>query len=174
MRYILALFLVILAFTFTLADQNLPNLQQPSYKIYTAGQPTEEGFKQLAEMGVKTIVNVLPEKECVPNEEQTVKSNKMEYHALPFSTTDFKMATIRDFATLMKTVNRPILVHCSTGNHVGGLWFAYRVLIEKSPLPVALIEGRQIGMKPDLEDALFTWVINQSRSGEADQPPAGK
>jgi uncharacterized protein (TIGR01244 family) len=169
MKYVIALFFVLIGFAFTFADENLPNLQQPSYKVYTAGQPTEAGFKQAAEMGIKTVINVLPEKECVADEEHMVTSNKMAYHALPFSTTDFKMAMIRDFAVLIKSVDKPVLVHCSTGNHVGGLWFAYRVLMEKAPLPIALIEGRQIGMKPELEDALFTWVIGQQQSGSMDQ-----
>lgn len=173
MKYVLALFFVLIAFAFTFADENLPNLQQPSYKIYTAGQPTETGFQQAADMGVKTVINVLPEKDCIANEEQTVTSKKMTYHALPFSTTDFKMSTVRDFAVLIKSVEKPVLVHCSTGNHVGGLWFAYRVLMEKAPLPIALIEGRQIGMKPELEDALFAWVITQQQSGAA-EPTVGK
>lgn len=169
MRYIIVLFFMLIAFAFTFASDNLPNLQQPSYKIFTAGQPTETGFKEAADMGVKTVINVLPEKECVANEEQTVTANNMAYHALPFSTTEFKMVTIRDFAVLIKSVDKPVLVHCSTGNHVGGLWFAYRVLIDKAPLPLALIEGRQIGMKPELEDALFTWVLGQSKTNTADQ-----
>ena len=173
MRTVFALFLVLITFGLTFADENLPNLQQPCYKIFTAGQPTEAGFKQAAEMGIKTVINVLPEKECVTGEEQMVTKNNMVYHALPFSTVDFKMSTVHDFASLMKTVDRPALIHCSTGNHVGGLWFAYRVLVEKAPLPLALIEGRQIGMKPELEDALFTWVINQQQSGNV-EPATGK
>lgn len=167
MRYIIVLFILLIAFPILLADDNIPNLQQPSYKIFTSGQPTEEGFRLLDAMGFKTVVNVLPEPECLANEKQMVTSNNMVYRTFPFDLTAFKLATIHEFAALLKTVDKPVLIHCSTGNHVGGLWFAYRALIDKVPLPEALKEGRQIGMKPELEDALFTWVTAQSQTADA-------
>ena len=46
-----------------LTNDPLPNLQTPRIDIYTAGQPTEEGFQKLASMGVKSVINVLPERE---------------------------------------------------------------------------------------------------------------
>ena len=169
MRYAIALLILFTIVSFVFADDNLPNLQQPKYRIYTAGQPTEQGFKELAAMGVKTVINVLPESECLATEEAMVTANHMAYHKVPFHTSGFKMATIHDFAALIKSVELPVLVHCSTGNHAGGLWFAYRVLIDKAPLPIALKEGRQVGMKPELEDPLFAWVVQQMQTSPSGQ-----
>ena len=90
-----------------------------------------------------------------------VEKYHMAYVTLPFETTGFKMDTIREFGKMLDTKEKPILIHCSTGNHVAGLWFAYRVLVEKAPLGPALKEARKIGLKPELEDPLFNWVLNQ-------------
>jgi hypothetical protein len=40
------------------------------------------------------------------------------------------------------------------------LWFAFRVLIEKQPVGVAITEGRRIGMKAEMENAVLQWLAN--------------
>jgi uncharacterized protein (TIGR01244 family) len=156
--------LTFFAFVFlaTAMDDNLPNLQSPRYDIYTSGQPTEEGFQMLAAMGVKSVINVLPEKECLSGEETMVISRNMTYHKFPFVPATLKLETVQQFGELLRAQKRPVLIHCSTGNHVGGMWFAYRVLVEKTPLAIALKEARVIGLKPQTEDEIFNWVVNQS------------
>jgi uncharacterized protein (TIGR01244 family) len=145
----------------TAMDDNLPNLQSPRIDIYTAGQPTEEGFQKLASMGVKSVINVLPEKECISGEKNIVQNNKMEYHSFPFDPATIKLETVQKFGDLLRSQKKPVLIHCSTGNHVGGMWFAYRVLVERAPLAIALKEARAIGLKPQMEDAIFNWVVNE-------------
>lgn len=165
MKNLIGFFIILIGFSLALAlplDQ-IPNLQNPAPQIYTAGQPTEEGFRQAAAFGIRTVLNVLPEKQCLPGESEMVRSNKMVYRSLPFNTSEFRKETIQQFADLLKNAERPVLIHCATGNHVGTVWFAYRVLVEKAPLAIALKEGRRIGMRPETEDAIFNWVVNQDR-----------
>jgi uncharacterized protein (TIGR01244 family) len=143
----------------------VPNLQRPAFYIYTSGQPTEEGFRQLAGMGIKTVINVLPERQCIQNEREMVITNGMVYRSIPFELRGFRKETIKYFAEILEKAEKPVLIHCATGNHVGGLWFAYRILIDNYPLEQALKEGRRIGMRPDLEDELFLWLaIDQKRA----------
>lgn len=164
MRYGIAILILMTATLFAFGNDEIPNLQKPKYQVYTAGQPTPEGFHQASAMGVKTIINVLPEKECMKGENQVVIEEGMNYTVLPFETTNFKMETVRQFSDILNRAEQPVLIHCSTGNHVGGLWFAYRVLIEKAPLGVALKEARKIGLKQELEDSLFNWVVNEKEN----------
>lgn len=145
----------------TAMDDSLPNLQNPRIDIYTAGQPTEEGFQKLASMRVKSVINVLPEKECMSGEANIVQNNKMEYHSFPFDPATIKLETVQKFGELLQSQQKPVLIHCSTGNHVGGMWFAYRVLVERAPLAIALKEARLIGLKPQMEDAIFNWVVDE-------------
>lgn len=141
----------------------VPNFQNPRADVYTSGQPDEAGFRILAEKGIKTVINVLPERQTMQEEASLVARNKMVYRSVPFDLISYRRATIDQFARVLKTSPKPVLIHCSTGNHVGGMWFAYRVLIEKAPLAYALEEGRQIGMKPFLEGSLLQWVRGQAK-----------
>lgn len=148
-------------FLFAAGDDSIPNLYQPRYLVFTSGQPTLFGMSEVAAMGVKSVVNVLPEEECIPGEDAMVRAQEMEYYRLPF---DLNMQTIYEFGEMLNSVEKPVLFHCSTGNHVGGLWFGYRVLVEKAPLAQALKEGRRIGMKPAMEDAVFEFIRTQTVS----------
>ena len=40
--------------------KELANFHKVSDKLYRGGQPAEGGIKKLAELGIKTIVNLLP------------------------------------------------------------------------------------------------------------------
>ena len=163
MKNILVTMVVFISsFLFAAGDDSIPNLYQPRYQVLTAGQPTLFGIKELSQMGVKTVINVLPERECIPGEDETVYAHQMEYHSLPFDPSGLNAETISQFAELLKNVDKPVLIHCSTGNHVGGLWFAYRVLVEKASLVQGMKEGRKIGMKPAMEDAVFEFIRNQT------------
>lgn len=128
--------------------------------MFTSGQPTNVGYGQLAAIGVETVINVLPEKECQVGEASMVRTNNMAYFNHPFDPTDLKRKTVEEFAVVLNGVKRPVLIHCSNGNHVGGLWFAYRVLIEKASLVTGLKEARRIGIQPAMEDAVFNWVTS--------------
>jgi uncharacterized protein (TIGR01244 family) len=154
---ILGIFVFVLAYPI---DQ-IPNLQQPKVFVYTSGQPSEEGFRKLSAMGIKTVINVLPEKQCVPNEFEIVTANNMVYRSVPFHLSGFKRETIEHFAQVLNKAEKPVLIHCATGNHVGGLWFAYRLLEQDIPLEQATSEGRKIGMRPELENNLFLWIADQ-------------
>ncbi len=49
----------------------------------------------------------------------------MTYISFPFETSGFKLQTIRNFGMLLEKTPKPMLIHCSTGNRVAGLWFGY-------------------------------------------------
>ena len=152
--------IVIMNFVCVFALPNdLPNLHQPRPEILTAGQPNNNGYAQLQAMGVATVINVLPEKECDPGEESMVIVNNMVYFKLPFDPENLQFESVQEFEKLVKYVEKPLLIHCSTGNHVGGLWLSYRVLIEKASILTALQEARIIGMQPEMEVTVVRWLV---------------
>jgi protein tyrosine phosphatase (PTP) superfamily phosphohydrolase (DUF442 family) len=164
------LILSVFALFATAMNEDLPNLQNPRFEVYTSGQPTEGGFEQLSAMGVKSVINVLPEKECLPGELEMAQNKNMEYHSFPFDPVKIKLEDVQQFGVLLQNQKKPVLIHCSTGNHVGGMWFAYRILVEKASLVTALKEARKIGMKPEMEDAMFIWVVNEKEKLEITAP----
>ena len=152
-------FLAVFSIAFTMPLGEIPNLRNPQEQIYTSGQPDEQGFEHVAAAGIKTVINVLPERNCVPNEAEIVIANQMTYRTVPFHLSNFQKKTIEQFAEVLEKAQKPVLIHCGTGNHAGGLWFAYRVLIQKAPLEEALMEARIIGMRKELEEPLYEWVL---------------
>lgn len=156
--------LIALSLGFSLPANLVPNFQNPQQGIFTSGQPTTEGFELLAQQGLKTVINVLPEKYCIRDEADVVRQNGMTYRTVPFDTVHFRKETIEHFADIIKTANKPVLIHCSTGNHAGGVWFAYRVLYENAPVEVALQEARLIGLRPSLEETLVDSVLAARRA----------
>lgn len=156
-KMILIMSLMSCTFLFAMAS-DLPNLYEPRYLVLTSGQPTNLGYQLLEQMGVQTVINVLPERECDPGERSMVIANNMVYFSHPFDPINLNRDTVIEFGKMIKNVDKPVLVHCSTGNHVGGLWFAFRVLIEKAPVGVAISEGRRIGMKPEMENTVLQWL----------------
>ena len=155
----LLVFLSICSFAFAVPVSEVPNLRSPQKEVFTSGQPNEQGFEELSRLGIKTVINVLPERNCEPGEAGIVTSNHMVYKTVPFHLSKFRKETIEQFAEVLKHAQKPVLIHCGTGNHAGGLWFAYRVLIRNVPLEVALGEGRMIGMRKELENILVPWVV---------------
>ena len=148
---------------FAIPANLVPNFHHADHGIYTSGQPTHEGFEVLASMGLQTVINVLPEKYCMRDESAIVRQSGMIYRSIPFDTSRFRKEPVEQFAEVLKKAKKPVLIHCSTGNHAGGMWFAYRILYEDAPFDQALAEARAIGMRPELEETIVAPVLQARR-----------
>src|SRR5262245_28715419 len=61
----------------------VPNFHKVNEHLYRGGQPSNEGFKNLAKLGVKTIVDLRETSSRSVSEEKLVKSLNMKYVAVP-------------------------------------------------------------------------------------------
>lgn len=157
--------MIVLMLSFVLlaaGHDSIPNLYSPRLSIFTSGQPTLFGYRELAGMGVQTVINVLPEEECIPGEAEIVNGYDMEYYQLSFEPSVLDSLLVEEFSYVLNSAEKPLLIHCSTGNHVGGIWLAYRVTIEGASIPVAVEEGRRIGMNAGMEHAVLYWISHQN------------
>src|SRR5687767_12250173 len=102
------------SFGFAMIAGEVPNLNNPQVDVFTSGQPDEVGFEHLAAAGIKTVINVLPERNCVPGETKVVTSNGMAYRTVPFQLSQFRRETIEQFAEVLKNAEKPVLIHCGT------------------------------------------------------------
>ena len=109
MKHTMAIIVILFSFVCVFAfSGDLPNLYQPRYQVFTAGQPTNVGYGQIALMGVKTVINVLPENECIPGEPSIVIANNMVYHNLPFEPSNLNKETLEQFAVLLANEEKPV------------------------------------------------------------------
>ncbi len=103
--------------------------------VLFAGQPTEEGFKVLAERGVKVVVNLRPDAEmqrAVDFDEATfVESLGMEYVHIPMTPSTFSAADVAQLkAVFYRRGTVPgepftLMIHCQSSNRCGALWAAF-------------------------------------------------
>jgi len=107
----------------------LSNVGLISPVIYRGAQPTEEGFKTLKEMGIKTIIAL----RVLDGEKETVESLGMKY--IPLSMTTFKNVNIntvrRAISLMIDPANQPVFLHCQHGADRTGIVSAvYRMEID--------------------------------------------
>ena len=103
--------------------------------VLFAGQPTEEGFRVLAERGVTVVINLRPDAEMQRavefDEPALVESLGMEYVHIPMTPATF---SADDVARLKAVIDRPatfpdeplkFVIHCRSSNRCGALWAAF-------------------------------------------------
>lgn len=127
--------------------------------IYLGGQPSAEDLAQLKAAGVKTVINLRTEGENAKFDEAKVLGDLGvsvgDYHNPGFKSADTLsdpiFRRVRDLLT--NKSNEPLLLHCASGNRVGAIWLAHRVLDDGVPYEKALEEAKAIGMKPEAFEA---------------------
>ena len=128
---------------------DLPNGIMPFDDIVIGGQPTEDHLRAAHEQGFRTVVNLRPNEEFDGFDEGAlVNELGMTYVHIPVAGAEDVTAEKAEALSqlLDDPDNRPMLLHCSSGNRVGSL-FAARAhfLLDESP-EQALDIGRRAGL----------------------------
>jgi len=103
------------------ADVKIKNFGQMDDRFYRGGQPKEEDYKQLAAIGIKTIIDLTDNPKDY--EKREAEAVGIRYVNLPMSDTTYpQSATIEQF---LKLVDDPatgkFFVHCAGGRHRTGV-----------------------------------------------------
>lgn len=112
----------------------VPRLTEVGSGIYRGAQPTEEGYRHLKSLGVKTIVNFRHEKKWIDFGRDQAKQNGMQYVSLPWLIfKPLQSETVDQFFTrISNSENRPLFYHCKRGvERTGAFTFLYLIRQEK-------------------------------------------
>lgn len=138
--------------------RELPNACRPGATLLTGGQPSEACLEAAAKAGYHTVVDLrMPGEFDDFDEADAVRALGMEYVLIPISgpqdlTPDAAEALD---ATLAKAGDRPVLVHCASGNRVGALFAVRAYLKEGASVEDALARGEAAGLTaPPLRQAV--------------------
>lgn len=120
-----------------------------SSTVLLASQPGVEGLRAAKERhDVAYVLNLRQPDELDFDEGAEVANLGMTYLNIPFGNvaalTDAIFESIR--AVLRDPAMRPLMVHCSSANRVGAVWYAYRCLDQGISRERALYEARLIGL----------------------------
>lgn len=124
----------------------VPNAYRVSADLYRGAQPDPEGFRQLAQLGIRTIVNL-----------RSSHSDRHEIEASGVGTDAFYVVEIpmqpfhpdaddvlRFLRVATDSRRTPVFVHCARGaDRTGALVAAYRVVVQGWSKPDALREMRE-------------------------------
>ena len=95
----------------------IKNFGQMDDRFFRGAQPKEEQFKDLAQLGIRTIIDLRDDPE--PYEKPMVESLGMNYVHIPMIAK--KYPTPEALSLFLKTVNDPntgkFYVHCAGGRH---------------------------------------------------------
>ncbi len=146
----------------------IPNASLPEPGILAAGQPTGEQIQLAAEDGYKTVIDLrTAEEERGYDEPGAAKENGLAYVNIPVTPASLDQATIDKFLETMRKAERPVLVHCSTSNRVGALYYAWLVLEKGAKPEAALAKAKAAGLKnPELTEKIQTLVSERKPAGK--------
>lgn len=110
----------------TLTVEGVKNARKTGDLLF-GGQPDGATIERLAAEGYRTIVSTRGTGELSWDEKAVVEAAGMSF---VFIAMDKPVKAITDeqvaaFAEVMNTAERPMLLHCSTGNRTAGLWAAW-------------------------------------------------
>lgn len=93
----------------------------PEFRITISGQITPDDVKELAKMGVKSIVNNRPDGEEAgqPTSDEIAKAcaeHGIAYGFIPFAGGMLDMSHVQAFADFFNETERPLHIFCRTGN----------------------------------------------------------
>jgi len=99
----------------------IKNFGQMDDHFYRGAQPKDDEYKELAELGVKTVIDLRDDP--MPFAKSAAEAAKMHYVSIPMSDKDYpKDADIEAFLrTAADESNWPFYVHCAGGRHRTGL-----------------------------------------------------
>ncbi len=139
----------------------IPRFHKVDEHVYRGGQCDEAGFKDLAAMGVKTVIDLRAIGEHSQADEQKIVTGfGMKYVSIPMK----GLSTPRDadVAAVLALFNDhaagPVFVHCRRGaDRTGTVVAAYRISHDHWENQKALKEARSLGMS-FIECAMMGYV----------------
>jgi len=123
-------FLGLPMFGATPSTPGINNFHQIDANVYRGGQPTETGFKYLASVGVKVVIDLREHDGRALAEEKVVTASGMRYVNVPMTglTPPTADETRKILALLEDPAAGPVFVHCKRGaDRTGAVIAAYRI-----------------------------------------------
>jgi uncharacterized protein (TIGR01244 family) len=123
-------------------------LRTPRPGLYTAGQPAAGDWAAIAARGVGTVIDLRAPGELQGRDEAAeVRSAGMRYIAIPVAGAGgIDDANAKALRVALEAADGPVLVHCASGNRVGGLLALMQARSGAMSPEQALEFGRSAGM----------------------------
>jgi len=165
LRRAVAFFLAAALSTLTFAGtelQGVGNFQKVDEHVYRGAQPTDQGFLNLAKLGIRTVIDLREPGARGKAEERVVKAAGMQYISVPMRgmETPSNESVTKVLAVLEDNTTGSVFVHCLRGaDRTGGVIACYRVEHDHWQNDRAVSEARSLGMSW-YQRAIQHYVLN--------------
>jgi protein tyrosine/serine phosphatase len=137
------------AFSASPAIPGIDRFYEVDQNVYRGGQPTDEGFRGLVQLGVKVVLDLREHDARSVSEERVVSAAGMRYVNVPM--TGYTPPTLAETDKVLKLLedpaSGPVFVHCKRGaDRTGAVIAAYRIDHDHWDNARALREAKDIGM----------------------------
>ncbi|MBZ5724117.1 MAG: tyrosine-protein phosphatase [Acidobacteriia bacterium] len=147
----------------------VPNFHKVNDQVYRGAQPSAEGFRNLARLGVKTVIDL---RSRSASEQRKVEAAGMRYIAMPWSGYNAPTADqmSRLLALLHDSAAGPVFVHCRRGaDRTGTAIACYRIMHDHWDNRKALTEAKSCGMS--LTERLMQQFVLAFQAPPTEAPP---
>ena len=130
--------------------RELPNFTKANERLYRGAQPVAGGMKRLAELGIKSVINLRADDARSLVEEKEAKTAGLRYFNVPMKW--YARPTNEEVERVLAIIddpnNQPVFIHCRRGaDRTGTIIAAYRISREGWPGGQALSEADRYGMR---------------------------
>jgi tyrosine-protein phosphatase SIW14 len=148
----------------TVDTQCLPNFHQVDDHVYRGAQPSAEGWKELAKLGIHVVVDLRPDGELhehwAGSERHAVEAAGMRYISVPMQ--GWAKPDSKEIARALAELKsgEGVFVHCRGGiDRTGTVIACYRMTHDHWTNERALEEARAEGMNP-LQKAMQQYILD--------------
>jgi protein tyrosine/serine phosphatase len=129
--------------------KEIPNFHKVSDKLYRGAQPLSGAAQKLAELGVKTIINLRGEVDFTRVEQKEAQTAGLSYFSVEMpglsAPSDDQVARVMEI--INNPENQPVFIHCKRGaDRTGTIAAIYRISNEGWTAERAIAEARLHGM----------------------------
>jgi len=144
------------------ALSGVANANQASATVITGGQPSARHFQALKEAGVEVVVDIRDPMEPRGFDEEALMSQLgLEYTNIVVTDAHLNDATLDAITGAMRaSEGRPTLVHCASGNRVGGALIPWLILDQGMTEDEATMAAMRMGLRGA---HLLEWGLDYAR-----------
>jgi uncharacterized protein (TIGR01244 family) len=151
----------------------VPNQKAPAPGAISGGQPSREQLVASRDAGYRTVMNLRTPGEggAIDDETALVAELGMDYVSIPIAgAAGLTRDNVEAFARALEAAERPVLIHCGSGNRIGALFALKAFYLDGKSAEEALSIGRASGLTR-LEGAVREILESAAPEGPAADAP---